>query len=244
MKNQLIIQDLFVSTKTGKQIVDGVNLKIKTGEIHILMGPNGSGKSTLTDALMGHPEYKITSGKLILNGQDITNFPIDKKAKLGLFLGFQYPIEVAGVNFAQFLRMAVNEQSSKRVSPVAFRNILKSQAKKLSLKDEIIERCLNEGFSGGEKKKAEILQLSLLKPKFAILDEPDSGLDADALKYLFNFINNLDFPLGMLLITHNQRILHFVKADFVHIMIKGEIVKSGDFNLVEEIERSGYAEFA
>lgn len=243
MKDQLTIQDLSVSTKEGKPIVDGVSLKIKKGEIHILMGPNGSGKSTLADVLMGHPQYQITSGKLILNRQDITNLSADKKAKAGLFLGFQYPVEVAGVNFAQFLRMAVNEKSNTKISPISFRNILKNQAAKLSLKEEIIDRSLNEGFSGGEKKKAEILQLSLLKPKFAILDEPDSGLDVDAVKYLFNYFKHLDFPMGVLLITHNQKILHFIKADFVHIMIKGRIVKSGNSNLTAEIERSGYAKF-
>lgn len=243
MRNQLIIQDLSVATTAGKQIINGISLKIKKGEIHILMGPNGSGKTTLAASLMGHPEYNITSGKLILNGQDITNFSPERRAKAGLFLGFQYPVEVAGVNFAHFLRMAVNEQFNQRISPIAFQNLFLKQARKLSFSQDLTERAINEGFSGGEKKKGEILQLSLLKPEFAILDEPDSGLDVDALRYLFNYLNHLDFHLGMLLITHNQRILHFVKADFVHIIKNGKIVKSGKSNLVEEIERSGYAKF-
>lgn len=243
MKHQLIIQDLNVSTIGGKKILNGVNLTVNKGERHALMGPNGSGKSTLSSVLMGHPGYVIDSGKIILNGQDITKLSTDKRAKMGLFLGFQYPVEVAGVNFASFLRMAVKEKSSTKVSPIAFRNMLIEQAKKLSFNSDITQRALNEGFSGGEKKKAEILQLGILKPEFAILDEPDSGLDVDALKYIANSLNSLDFSVGLLLITHYQRILHFVKADFVHIMIGGEIVKSGKANLAKEIEKTGYAKF-
>ena len=242
-KNQLIIKNLFVQTIKGKKILNGVNLTINKGEVHALMGPNGSGKSTLASALMGHPEYVVTSGSIILNGKDITKLPTDKRARAGLFLGFQYPVEVSGVNFTSFLRMAVNEKSSKRVSPIAFKNELLEKAKDLSFNSDISQRSLNEGFSGGEKKKAEILQLSILKPDFAILDEPDSGLDVDALRYIANSLNNLDFPLGLLLITHYQRILHFIKPDFVHICVKGKIVKSGKADLAEEIEQTGYAKF-
>ncbi len=244
MKNdQLIIKNLFVETIEGKKILNGVTLIINKGEIHALMGPNGSGKSTLASALMGHPGYKITSGKTILNGKDITNLSPDKKSKAGLFLGFQYPVEVSGVNFASFLRTAINEKSISRISPIAFKNQLIEKAAELSFNSDISDRSLNEGFSGGEKKKAEILQLSMLKPDYAILDEPDSGLDVDALRYIASALNNLNFPLGLLLITHYQRILHFIKPDFVHIMVKGKIVKSGTANLAKEIEKTGYAKF-
>lgn len=242
-KNNLLIQDLFVETIEGKKILNGVNLTISKGEIHALMGPNGSGKSTLAASLMGHPGYRITSGKIILNGKDITYLSSDKKAKSGLFLGFQYPVEISGVNFASFLRLAVNEKSTSRISPITFKNQLVKKANDLAFQHDITERSLNEGFSGGEKKKAEILQLSILKPDFAILDEPDSGLDIDALRYIADTLNNLNFPLGLLLITHYQRILHFIKPDFVHIMVKGEIVNSGRGDLAAEIEQTGYAKF-
>ena len=241
----LEIKNLHAQTIDGKQILNGVSLNIKQGEIHTIMGPNGGGKSTLALVLMGHPGYVVTQGKIILNGKDITKLTPDKRAKLGLFLGFQYPVEVPGVNFANFLRMAVNEEKQKndQLSPIAFRNLLLEKAKKLSVSDEIVKRMLNEGFSGGEKKKAEILQLSLLKPNFAILDEPDSGLDVDALKYIAKTINDLDFPLGLLLITHYQRILKYIKPDFVHILLKGKIVKSGKASLAAQIEKDGYENF-
>ncbi len=243
MKSQLVIQNLYVETVDHKKILNGVSLKISKGKIHALMGPNGSGKSTLAASLMGHPGYKIVSGKIILNGADITKLSPDKKAKAGLFLGFQYPIEVNGVNFSSFLRMAVNEKQGKRVSPIAFKNQLIEKAKTLSFNYDITQRSLNENFSGGEKKKAEILQLAILKPDFAILDEPDSGLDVDALKYIAQALNSLDFPIGLLLITHYQRILHFIKPDFVHIMVGGKIVKSGTSDLAREIEETGYSKF-
>ncbi len=241
----LEIKNLHAQTTDGKEILKGVSLKIKQGEIHTIMGPNGGGKSTLALVLMGHPGYVITQGKIFLNGKDITKLTPDKRAKLGLFLGFQYPVEVPGVNFANFLRMAVNEEKQKKdqLSPIAFRNLLLEKAKKLSVSDEIVKRMLNEGFSGGEKKKAEILQLALLKPNFAILDEPDSGLDVDALKYIAKTINALDFPLGLLLITHYQRILKYIKPDFVHILLKGKIVKSGKAILAAQIEKDGYENF-
>lgn len=240
MQSQLLIEDLNVSTINGKKILNGVNLIVKKGEIHALMGPNGSGKSTLAAVLMGHPGYLIISGKIILNGKDITKLSPDRRAKMGLFLGFQYPIEVSGVNFSSFLRMAINEKSKQRISPIVFKNKLIEQAKELAFNSDITDRSLNEGFSGGEKKKAEILQLNILKPEFAVLDEPDSGLDIDALKYIANALNNLDFSLGLLLITHYQRILHFIKPDFVHIMTAGKIVKSGKSDLAVEIEKTGY----
>ena len=178
MRDSLIIKNLHVETTDGKKILNGVSLTIKQGEIHAIMGPNGGGKSTFAQALMGHPGYVITEGKIELNGVDITSLSPDQRAKAGLFLGFQYPVEVAGVNFGNFLRMAINEnkkEGEKKVSPIAFRNQLEPIANELGFSDEIVKRFLNQGFSGGEKKKAEILQLSLLKPAFAVLDEPDSG---------------------------------------------------------------------
>lgn len=239
---KLVIENLFAQTLDGKEILKGVSLEIRQGKTHVVMGPNGGGKSTLALVLMGHPGYKITKGKIILNGKNITKLSPDKRAKLGLFLGFQYPVEVPGVNFSNFLRMAVNEEKKKpeQLSPIAFRNLLLEKAKQLSISEEIVKRMLNEGFSGGEKKKAEILQLSLLKPQFAILDEPDSGLDVDALKYIAKTINALNFPLGILLITHYQRILKYIKPDYVHILLNGKIVKSGSFSLAKQIESTGY----
>ncbi len=245
--NKLEIKNLHVSTIDGKKILNGVSLTINQGEIHAIMGPNGGGKSTFAQSLMGHPGYVITEGKIVLNGTDITSLSPDQRAKAGLFLGFQYPVEVAGVNFGNFLRMAINEkklESEKKVSPIAFRNQVEPVAKELGFSDEIVKRFLNQGFSGGEKKKAEILQLSLLKPAFAVLDEPDSGLDVDALRYIGKAINNLDYPLGLILITHYQRILHYIKPHFVHIVVKGKIVKSGDSLLAKEIEEKGYEEFS
>src|SRR3989344_5771011 len=204
-RNSLVIKNLYVSTIDGKEILRGVSLSIKKGEIHAIMGPNGSGKSTLAQSLMGHPGFLITKGFVILNGEEITKLTPDKKAKLGLFLGFQYPVEVAGVNFGNFLRTAKNsnlKNGEKKVSPIGFRNELKDKEKALAFSEEISQRSLNEGFSGGEKKKAEVLQLSILRPEFAILDEPDSGLDVDALRHISKTINNLDFELGLMLITH------------------------------------------
>jgi Fe-S cluster assembly ATP-binding protein len=247
MENALIINNLHAETIEGKKILNGVSLVVKKGEIHAVMGPNGGGKSTLATSLMGHPGYKITKGKIELNGKDITSLTPDKKAKLGLFLGFQYPVEVTGVNFGSFLRMAVNENKKtgeKKLSPIAFRNNLLESAKDLKFRDDITKRSLNEGFSGGEKKKAEILQMALLKPEFAILDEPDSGLDVDALRYIAKTIKNIDYKFGLLLITHYQRILHHIKPDFVHILVKGKIVKSGNAKLAEEVEKTGYEKYA
>jgi Fe-S cluster assembly ATP-binding protein len=241
----LVIENLFAQTIDGKEILKGVDLKVNKGEIHAVMGPNGGGKSTLAQVIMGHPGYKITKGKILINGKNIEKLTPDKRAKAGIFLGFQYPVEVPGVNFSSFLRMAVNEDKKKadKLSPIAFRNIILKEAKKLSFSDEIVKRMLNEGFSGGEKKKAEILQLALLKPDFAILDEPDSGLDVDALKYISNALDSLDFSPGLILITHYQRILHFVKPDFVHILIHGKIVKTGSAKLAREIEKKGYEKY-
>jgi len=247
MKNSLVITNLRVETIDGKKILNGISLTVKEGEIHAIMGPNGGGKSTFAQALMGHPGYKITEGKIVLNGVDITSLTPDMRAKQGLFLGFQYPVEIAGVNFGSFLRQAINENikaGEKKNSPIAFRNKLDPAAAQLGFSSEIVKRFLNQGFSGGEKKKAEILQLELLRPPFAVLDEPDSGLDVDALRYIGKSINGLDYPLGLILITHYQRILRYIKPHFVHIVVSGKIVKSGSESLAKTIEENGYESYS
>jgi Fe-S cluster assembly ATP-binding protein len=247
MKKILQITNLHVQTVEGKKILNGISLTIQQGEIHAIMGPNGGGKSTFAQVVMGHPQYVITKGTIILNGIDLTKRPPDERAKAGLFLGFQYPVEIAGVNLGNFLRMSINEKKSvseKKLSPIAFRQEVEPITKILGFPKDIVKRSLNEGFSGGEKKKAEILQLAMLKPSFAILDEPDSGLDVDALRYIGTAINQLDYPLGLLLITHYQRILQYIKPQFVHVVIDGKIILSGDQMLAKEIEEKGYEQFS
>ncbi len=227
----------------AKKILRGVTLTINSGEIHAIMGPNGGGKSTLAQVLMGHPAYTQTEGTITLDGVDIASLPPNERSKLGLFLGFQYPVEVAGVNFAKFLRQSLNTNlpdNDKKLSPLKFKKMLDEQAKILGFSDELAERSLNQGFSGGEKKKAEVLQMAMLKPKYAVLDEPDSGLDVDALRYIAKSINSADFPMGLVLITHYQRILSHIKPDFVHVIKGGRIVRSGGPELAHEIEDSGY----
>lgn len=249
MKDSLVITNLYAETKEGKEILRGISLTINKSEIHAVMGPNGGGKSTFAQVLMGHPDYIVTKGSITLNGVDITKMPPDQRAKAGLFLGFQYPVEITGVNFGNFLRMAINENreqgkgEKKKLSPIAFRNEVEPIAEQLGFSEDIVKRFLNQGFSGGEKKKAEILQLSVLRPEFAILDEPDSGLDVDALRYIGKTINNLDYHFGLLLITHYQRILHYIKPHFVHIVVGGKIVKSGDSSLAKETEEKGYEKY-
>lgn len=252
MTHMLTISNLHARTTDGKEILHGITLTVRKGEIHAIMGPNGGGKSTLAQVLMGHPGYIITQGSITVNNVDITSFSPDKRSKQGLFLGFQYPVEVNGVHFSQFLRMALNQYqmsnikyqiNNKNISPIAFRKILQEQAKKLAITEDITKRFLNEGFSGGEKKKAEILQMAVLKPDFAILDEPDSGLDVDALKYIAKTITTLDYPFGLILITHYQRILHYIKPDYVHILVGGKIVKSGNSSLALEVEEKGYKSY-
>jgi Fe-S cluster assembly ATP-binding protein len=241
---KLSIKNLHARTSDGKKILRGVNLEIKMGEIHAVMGPNGSGKSTLAQVLMGHPGYKITRGEITLDGKDIKKMSPDERAKEGLFLAFQYPVEVNGVNFAGFLRMIVNEKSQNgKVSPIAFRKQLTKKAKKLAFTDDVTKRNLNEGFSGGEKKKSEILQMSILKPKYAILDEPDSGLDIDALRYIAKAVATQESPLGLLLITHYQRILNHIKPNHVHVLVNGKIAESGKAKLAKDIEKKGYERY-
>lgn len=243
MKKTLIIKNIHASIKNGKKILNGVNLTVRQDEVHAIMGPNGSGKSTFSQVLMGHPSYVLEKGKILIDKKDVTKLTPDLKSKEGLFLGFQYPVEVAGVNFGNFLRMSFNEISGKKATPIGFRNIVSEKIKPLGFSGDIYKRSLNEGFSGGEKKKAEVLQMTILKPHFAILDEPDSGLDVDALRKIGQTLSDLDFPVGLIIITHYQRILHFIKPDFVHIMVEGKIVKSGDYKLAKEIEEKGYEEF-
>jgi|SRR3989344_1089566 len=235
----LEIHNLYVSSE-NKEILKGVNLKIKQGEIHALMGPNGSGKSSLAFALAGHPRYRITSGQVKLDGEDITVLAPDKRAKAGLFLAMQYPIAVPGVSVANFLRTSIKNLNGS-VDTASFVKTLKSKMGELKIDESFSSRGINDGFSGGEKKKMEVLQFSILAPKYAVLDETDSGLDIDALKLVAKGIKKAAGPkLGVLLITHYQRILKHIKPDYVHILVGGRIVQSGDHKLAEEIEEEGY----
>ncbi|OGY30964.1 MAG: Fe-S cluster assembly ATPase SufC [Candidatus Woykebacteria bacterium RIFCSPLOWO2_01_FULL_41_12] len=236
----LEIKDLHVYSE-NKQILKGVSLKIKPGEIHAFMGPNGSGKSSLSLALMGHPRYKITSGKIKIDGKDITSATTDKRAKLGLFLAMQYPVAVPGVSVTNFLRSSLRNLKGN-ITPAEFVKTTKSRMADLKIDESFATRSINDGFSGGEKKKMEVLQLSILQPKYAVLDETDSGLDVDALKLVAVGIKKASGPkIGIILITHYQRILRYIKPDFVHILVDGKIVKSGDYKLAERIEEKGYA---
>ena len=240
----LAIKNLTVDVE-GKSILHGVSLDIKPGEIHAIMGPNGSGKSTLANTIMGHPKYTISGGSLTLENEDITGLKADKRAQKGVFLAFQYPKEIPGVTVLAFLRSAVAAVRKARglepLNPIEFRKLLRSKLSEFSLDAKFMNRYINEGFSGGEKKKIEILQMALLEPKIAVLDETDSGLDVDALKVVAEGVNRLASPTrGMLIITHYQRILHYVKPHFVHVMIGGNIVKSGGPELGERLEREGY----
>jgi len=235
----LVIKDLKVSVD-GEMILNGVSLEVKKGEVHALMGPNGSGKSTLANTLMGNPKYKIEGGQILLDGKDITELEVDKRARLGLFMSFQYPSEISGITIANFLRAAYNSWHEE-MSVIDFRKFLEEKMALLKMDKKFADRYLNEGFSGGEKKRAEILQMAVLSPKMAVLDETDSGLDIDALKTVAEGINSLLGPdMGVLVITHYQRLLNYIKPDRVHILVKGKIVKSGDASLAEEIEAQGY----
>ena len=235
---ELEVRDLHVSV-AGKKILNGVNLKINQGELHALMGRNGSGKTSLALALMGHPKYKVGQGEILLNGENVTSLPPHKRAKLGLFLGFQYPTEVPGVTLKNFL-WKTYKNLNNGISFVDFNDTLSEKLKEFEM-ENFATRYLNEGFSGGEKKRAEILQLAVLKPKIAVMDEIDSGTDVSALKIVANGLKKaVEENTGILLITHYQRILNHVKPDFVHVLVDGRIVKSGDYNLAKEIEEKGY----
>lgn len=236
----LEITNLFVSA-SKKEIIKGLDLKIRPGEIHVIMGPNGSGKSSLSLALMGHPGYQITSGQIKLDGKNITTLTPDKRAKLGLFLAMQNPVAIPGISVINLLRSAYKNLYGKSPTPLKFVKQIQENLKTLKLDASFATRSINDSFSGGEKKKVEILQINILKPKYLVLDETDSGLDVDALKIVGNGITKNSGPkVGVLLITHYQRLLRYVKPDFVHILVGGKIVKEGNYKLAEEIEESGY----
>lgn len=216
-------------------------MEVKQGEIHAIMGPNGSGKTSLAYVLLGHPKYVVTKGDILIDGQSILNLKTDKRAKLGLFLGFQYPEEIPGLRFGSFLRTLAVEMRGDKTPLSQFYATVKEYLKKLEFDESFLSRSLNEGFSGGEKKRGEIVQLLVARPKFAVLDETDSGLDIDALKVVSKAINEIrGSEVGIILITHYQRILKYVKPDYVHVLIDGRIVRSGDASLAEEVERTGY----
>lgn len=248
--NILEIKNLHAEVE-GRKILKGINLTIKAGEIHAIMGPNGSGKSTLCNVLMGHPKFKITKGKAFLNRKNILTLEPHKRAQLGLFLAFQHPLEIPGITMGNFLRNAKNilirakNKKAKLLSPTDFIPIIKKNIKLLQMTDEFINRSINDGFSGGEKKRAEIVQMSILEPKFALLDEIDSGLDIDALKAVAKGIkeNHKKFNPGILLITHYQRILNYITPNFVHIISDGKIVKSGEKGLAKKLEKTGYKSY-
>ncbi|WP_440896194.1 Fe-S cluster assembly ATPase SufC [Amphibacillus sp. Q70] len=238
----LEIKDLHVEIE-GKEILKGVNLTIKGGEFHAIMGPNGTGKSTLASAIMGHPSYEVTKGSILMDGEDVLEMEVDERAKAGLFLGMQYPSEISGVTTSDFLRSAINAHREEG-NEIPLMKFIKEMDKAMDFLDidkNMAQRYLNEGFSGGEKKRNEILQLMLIKPAIGILDEIDSGLDIDALKVVSKGINQLrDDSFGCLIITHYQRLLNYVTPDYVHVMMQGRIVKSGGAELVERLESEGY----
>ena len=246
MSSVLEIRNLHVSVE-DKPILKGVNLTVRQGEVHALMGPNGTGKSTLAYTLMGHPGYAVTAGQVIFKGVDVLELEPDERSRLGIFLAFQYPVAIPGVSVANFLRTAINARrkaanaADKGISIPEFRKLLKAKMDLLQMNHEFAGRYLNDGFSGGEKKRAEILQLATLEPQIAILDETDSGLDIDALRIVASGVNTLAGPeLGVLVITHYQRILNYIKPQFVHVMHQGRIVETGGADLALHLEEHGY----
>ncbi len=249
MSDELVIEDLHVSVE-GQPIIKGLNLQIKQGEIHALMGPNGSGKSTLSNALMGHPHYDVDNGTVTFNGTAILDLEPNERARLGLFLAFQYPTAIPGVSMANFLRMAVSavrsessngSETTELIPMREFRRELRAKMKQLGVDESFARRYLNDGFSGGEKKRAEILQLAMLEPKVAILDETDSGLDIDAVRIVGESVNQLIGPnLGVLIITHYPRLLNYIRPEHVHVLLDGRIVESGGWELAELLEAKGY----
>jgi len=240
--SHLKVEDLHVAID-GKEILKGVNLEIKGGEIHAVMGPNGTGKSTLASAWMGQPSYEVTSGSVTLDGEDVLDMEVDERAQAGMFLAMQYPSEISGVTNSDFLRSAINSRREEgdEISLMKFIRELDSQMGLLEMPSEMAHRYLNEGFSGGEKKRNEILQMMMLKPAIAILDEIDSGLDIDALKVVAKGVNEMRSPeFGCLIITHYQRLLNYIEPDFIHIMMGGKIVMSGGKELAHRLEAEGY----
>jgi Fe-S cluster assembly ATP-binding protein len=251
MKMKLEVKNLHARVE-NQEILKGINLTIQTGEIHAIMGPNGSGKSTLSNVIMGHPNYEVTAGEILLDGDDVLAMEVSERAQRGLFMAFQYPVEIPGITVGRFLKRVTEVQAAAKLRlqgesndnpPKAsgFVKQLRSGMEFLEMDQQFINRYLNEGFSGGEKKRMEILQMMMLKPSFAILDETDSGLDIDALQVVAKGVNHLKSPdFGAIIITHYQRILNHIKPDFVHILYKGRIVTSGGQELVEALESKGY----
>ena len=240
--SSLVIQDLHVAIGE-KEIVKGLSLTVNSGEVHAIMGPNGTGKSTLAKVIAGHPDYTITGGDVLLDGKSILEKEADERARAGLFLAFQYPSEIPGVSIANFLRAAVQARMAEgeELDATGYYKRLYSKMDMLKIDRKFTSRSVNEGFSGGEKKRCEILQMAMLEPKFALMDETDSGLDIDALRIVADGVNALRGPnLGVLMITHYQRLLGYIVPDFVHVMYDGRIVKSGDKNLALELESKGY----
>lgn len=240
----LNIKNLHASVE-DKAILHGLDLSIKAGEVHAIMGPNGSGKSTLSQVLAGRDDYKVTDGTVEFDGQDLLSMPIEERARSGIFLAFQYPIEIPGVSNAYFMRAAVNSVRRHRGEPeldaMDFVKLAKQEMKRVGMRDEFLYRSVNEGFSGGEKKRNEVLQMTLLEPKLAILDETDSGLDIDALKVVAEGVNRLRSPdRALLVITHYQRLLEYIVPDYVHVLAGGRIVRSGGHELAKELEERGY----
>ena len=240
MSDILQIKDLHVAVE-GKEILKGVNLEICQGQVHAIMGPNGAGKSTLANTLMGHPKYEVTSGEVLFQGQNVLALSPDERARLGFFLAFQYPMEIPGVSLADFLRRSYMAVRQQEVSVMQFFRILQQKMKLLQMPMAMAERYLNEGFSGGEKKRSEVLQMAILEPKIAIMDETDSGLDIDALKIVSEGVNTLRGPnLGVLIITHYQRILRYIEPDRVSVLMDGRVVESGGRDLALKLEDLGY----
>jgi Fe-S cluster assembly ATP-binding protein len=239
----LIIEGLRVAVE-GKEILRGLDLTVNRGETHALMGPNGSGKSTLANTLMGHPRYEVLAGSVRLNGEEILGLTPDKRAQAGLFLAFQYPVAIPGVRLGDFLRAATRATSSEQMSALEFRKRLRQKMGTLKIDPAFAARDVNEGFSGGEKKRAEVLQMAMLEPSIAVLDEIDSGLDIDALRTVAENVEALAGPeMGLLVITHYQRLLNYVKPDRIHVLVRGRIVESGGVEIVEKLEAEGYESY-
>ena len=240
----LEIRDLH-ATVEGKEILRGINLRVNKGEVHAIMGPNGSGKSTLAKILAGHPAYEVTKGEVLFEGRNLLELEPDERAREGVFLAFQYPVEVPGVSNAQFLRLAYNEKrkhhGEEELDPLEFKDLLTERAKIVEMDAGLMSRSVNEGFSGGEKKRNEILQMAVLEPKLAVLDETDSGLDIDALRIVADGVNRLRTPdNAVVLVTHYQRLLNYIVPDYVHVLYRGRIVRSGGKELALELEEKGY----
>lgn len=249
MSTLLSISGLRIAVE-GTEVVHGMDLSVQPGEIHAIMGPNGSGKSTLVNTLMGHPKYEVLGGSAQFHGQDLLALEPAARAKAGLFLAFQYPKEIAGVSLRSFLfaayksQMTARDPSIKSISPVKFQKLLEEHMQKLGMDPAFAERSLNQGFSGGEKKKAEVLQMSVLSPSLALLDETDSGLDIDALKVVAEGVNKLRSPkFSAIIVTHYARLLEYITPDHVHVMVKGKIVESGGMEVAQKLEKEGYAAY-